>query len=175
MKKVFGLVLLALTGFLLGLAFGALALAQGTVAMELTDGTKVEVTADFLTFLIASMNGLPGAGVMGGAAILVQVLLKALDQPFANQFFSKRSGLEKILIVAGLTFAVTPIGLVTGAGLPIGAALLHSSTLTAFMVFLNQIYQQAARARAIKLPDVGPNVVAAVTAEALPKDLDQAS
>jgi hypothetical protein len=154
MKKVLGLVLLAITGFLFGVGFAAIALAQ-TVAVELADGTKVEVTPDFLNFLIASLNGLPGAGVLGGAAIVVQLLLRAMSQPFAGAFFAKRSGLEKIAIVAALTFAVTPLGLMAGAGLSAGAAFTHSATLTAFMVFLNQIAQQATKAR---LPVATPEV-----------------
>lgn len=107
-------------------------------------------TPDFLDFLVASFNGIRGAGIFGAAAIMIQLLIKAIDQPFAKKFFSNSSGLNKMLIVTGLTFAVTPIGLVSGAGLGLGAALLHSSTLTTFMVFLNQLYQHAVADKARK-------------------------
>lgn len=119
---------------------GFVAYAQGTVP-------DLPVTPDFLDYLVKSMNGIKGAGTIGAAAIMIQLIIKALDQPFAKHFFSNRSGLNKILIVSALTLAVTPLGLVTGAGLTIPAALVHSSTLTAFMVFLNQIYQQAQKAK----------------------------
>lgn len=107
------------------------------------DAVTLPVTPDFLDYLVASFNGIKGASVFGGAAIMIQLILKALDQPFAKHFFSNRSGLNKLLIVSALTLAITPLGLITGACLTIPAALVHSSTLTAFMVFLNQLYQQA--------------------------------
>lgn len=125
-----------------------IALAQVTTVVETPSGA-MEVTPEFLEFLLASMNGLQGAGVLGGSLIVVQILIRALDQPFANRFFSKRSGWQKLAIVAGLTFLVTPLGLVA-TGLPIGAALLHTSTLTAFQVLINQIYAQAKKAKADK-------------------------
>lgn len=106
------------------------------------------VSPDFLDFLVASFNGIKGASIFGAAAIMIQLIIKALDQPFANHFFGKRSGLNKLLIVSGLTFAVTPIGLISGAGLTVSAALVHSSTLASFMVFLNQLYKQAVEQKA---------------------------
>lgn len=111
---------------------------------------NLPVSPEFLDFLVASFNGAKGATVFGAAAITIQVIIKALDQPFSNYFFGKRSGLNKLLIISGLTFAVTPIGLIAGAGLSVSAALLHTSTLASFMVFLNQLYKQASEAKAQK-------------------------
>jgi len=129
----------------------SIALGQEANPHQLASATAdLGATPDFLDFLVASFNGIKGASVFGAAAIMVQLLIKAIDQPFAKRFFSNSSGLNKMLIVTGLTFAVTPLGLISGAGLGISAALVHSSTLTAFMVFLNQLYQQAQQAKSDK-------------------------
>lgn len=133
---------------LVSVFFSAIVLGE-VVEPGLADAAalNLQVTPDFLEYLVASFNGIKGASVFGGAAIVVQLIIRALDQPFSKHFFGNTSGLNKLLIVSALTFAVTPIGLISGAGLSLGAALMHSSTLTTFMVFLNQLYQQAQKAK----------------------------
>jgi len=127
-----------------GVAFGSILQNTGLPEAQ----KALPVSPEFIDFLIASFNGMKGAGVIGGAAILIQLIVKALDQPFSDHFFGKRSGFNKLLIVSALTLALTPLGLVQGAGLSIGAALLHSTTLASFMVFLNQLYKQGMIAKA---------------------------
>jgi len=95
----------------------------------------------FIEFLKVSFNGLKGAGVLGGSAIVVQIIIKALAQPFAGCFFERLTGFNKLLVVSALTMLVTPIGLMSGAGLSLGASLLHSSSLTSFMVFIHELYK----------------------------------
>lgn len=148
MKRLLWILWGAVVAFLLALIISEIGIASETVTIETESGPMI-LTPDFLAYLIASFNGLPGAGVLGGSVILVQVIIRALNQPFANHFFSKLSGWQKLAIVAGLTFAVTPLGLIS-TGLPIGAALVHTSTLTAFQVLLNQIYLQAVKAKQAK-------------------------
>lgn len=128
------------------IALGAIVENSGLTEAQ----AALPVSPEFLDFLVASFNGAKGASVFGAAAIMIQLILKALDQPFSKHWFGNKSGLNKLLIISALTFAVTPLGLVSGAGLSIGAALLHSSTLASFMVFLNQLYKQASEAKAEK-------------------------
>jgi hypothetical protein len=141
-KWVLVLVSMLVSSFALGAIVENSGLPEATAALP--------VTPEFLDFLVASFNGIKGASIFGAAALMVQLLIKVMDQPFSNHFFGNRSGLNKILIVSALTFAVTPLGLVSGAGLSIGAALVHSSTLASLMVFLNQLYRQAMEAKAAK-------------------------
>lgn len=124
------------------------AIVQNTGLPEAT--AALPVSPEFIDYLIASFNGIKGASTLGAAALIVQLILKALDQDFAKHWFGKKTGFSKLLIVSGLTLAVTPLGLITGAGLSVGAALMHSTTLASFMVFLNQLYTQAKEAKAQK-------------------------
>lgn len=92
---------------------------------------------DFLQYLIDSFNGLEGASVIASAGLLIQALLRTLDNPVVKHFLATRK-IPRVTLIAALTFLITPIGLINGAGLTIGAAMIHSSTLLAFIVFLNQ-------------------------------------
>lgn len=118
------------------------ALLFSTIGLAEIDLSK-EVTPDFLEYLLKSLGGIHGASALGAAGIVVQILIKALDQPFANRFFSGMNGFGKIALVSALTFTAAPLGLMAGAGLTFSAAMVHSSTLAAFMVFINQLYKQA--------------------------------
>ncbi len=146
---IFKIALVLSACLLSGIGLGAIVENSG-----LPEATaSLPVTPEFLDYLIASFNGIKGASVFGAAALIVQLILKALDQPFSKHWFGNKSGLSKLLIISGLTFAVTPLGLISGAGLSFGAAMLHSSTLASFMVFLNQLYKQAMEAKAKKALD----------------------
>lgn len=132
-----------------GIAIGAIVENSGLPEAQ----AALPVSPEFLDYLVASFNGIKGASIFGAAALVVQLILKALDQPFSKHWFGNKSGLSKLLIISGLTFAVTPLGLISGAGLSVGAALMHSTTLASFMVFLNQLYRQAMEAKAKKALD----------------------
>ena len=99
--------------------------------------TVLAPVPNFLQYLADSFNGLEGASVFASSAIAIQVLLRVLDNPLVAEFF-KRKKISRLTLIAALTFMITPIGLVQGAGLTLGAAFVHSSTLMAFIAFLNQ-------------------------------------
>lgn len=116
-----------------------------------TGGTDTVLASspDFLQYLMDSFNGLEGASVFASSAVAIQVLLRVLDNPVVAEFF-KRKKISRLTLIAALTFMITPIGLMNGAGLTLGAALVHSSTLMAFIAFLNQAvaeYQLAMESR----------------------------
>lgn len=99
--------------------------------------TVLAPVPDFLQYLLDSFNGLEGASVFASSGVAIQVLLRILENPKVAEFF-KRKNISRITLIAALTFMITPIGLMQGAGLTLGAALVHSSTLMAFIAFLNQ-------------------------------------
>lgn len=146
MKKLIPWISLLAFGLSAGVALGAIVENSGLTEAQ----AALPVSPEFLDFLVASFNGMKGASVFGAAAIMIQLIIKALDQPFSKHWFGNKSGFNKLLIISGLTFAVTPLGLISGAGLSIGAALMHSTTLASFMVFLNQLYKQAMEEKAKK-------------------------
>jgi hypothetical protein len=96
----------------------------------------------FLLDLLASVGGLKGASALVIAGVVVQLLLKLLKTPIGLSLLKGVKGAHLLTAVLVLTVAGGVIGLMTAGGLGIGAALLHSSTLAAFSVLLNQVYQQ---------------------------------
>lgn len=98
-------------------------------------------TTEFLKYLIDSLGGLKGASALAIAGVVVQALIKLMNLPITNKWFSEAEGWLKLTIVSGLTLVSGVIGLMTVGGLSIGAALVHSTTLAALMVFGNQIIQ----------------------------------
>ena len=116
---------------------GCLALAQ------IADPVIPPVTdTDFIGFLIQSLGGLKGASTLAIVAIVVQILIKFLGTDLFGKVFKNVSGAVKLLIVTGLSLVAGVVGLMSVEGLTIGAALVHSTTMTAFMVFANQLYKQ---------------------------------
>lgn len=98
---------------------------------------------DFLQLLIQSLGGLKGASALAIAGTAVQVLLKFLATPWAGGLLKNVKGGTKLLVVSGLSMLGGVLALmVPPTSLSLGAALVHSTTLTAFMVFANQLYQQ---------------------------------
>lgn len=92
------------------------------------------------TFL-NSIGGARGAGVMGGVVALIQVLLLVLRSPLGLL-----AGPYKLLLVTALTLFLGVTGLKI-EGFDWQSALLHSSTLASFQVFLNQIWKQIVEAK----------------------------
>lgn len=92
---------------------------------------------DFLQYLLDSFNGVEGASIIASAGVLIQALLRSLDHPIVKRFLATHR-ISRTTLIASLTFLITPISLMGGAGLSVGAAVVHSSTLLAFIVFLNQ-------------------------------------
>ena len=116
----------------------------GTVAMaQIADPVITPVSdSDFLSFLLQSLGGIKGASTLAIVGVVVQVLIKFLGTDLFGNLFKNVTGAMKLLIVAVLTLVSGVVGLVGVEGLSISAALLHSTTLTAFLVLGNQIYKQ---------------------------------
>lgn len=137
-----GAILLALVAMILPVIFAHADDGGAVVA------PAVDPTLDFLKLLLDSLGGMKGASTLAIVGIVVQLLIKLVDLPLLGSLFSGSKGWVKLVIVSGLTFALAPITLVQTQGLTWGAALVHSATLTAFMVFANQVYQHFAPAKA---------------------------
>lgn len=98
-------------------------------------------TEDFLHFLTSSFGGAKGAGAMAMAAFVVQAIIRFLKTPIVDSVFLRIGGKWKLTIVTGLTIVSGVIGLLL-SGVPLAAALLHATTLSALLVFGNQLYRQ---------------------------------
>lgn len=101
----------------------------------------VDPNGEFINLLIASLGGLKGASTLAIVGIVVQIIIKALNLPIAGKLFSESKGWIKLLIVSGLTLVGGVTGLMSVEKLSFAAALIHSTTLTALMVFGNQLIQ----------------------------------
>lgn len=117
--------------------------AQEVVATPTPTGSPLidQHTSEFLKYLIDSLGGLKGASSLVIAGAVVQALIKAMSLPAVGKWFKETQGHIKLLIVTGLTLVSGVIGLMTAGGLTLGAALVHSTTLAALMVFANQVIQ----------------------------------
>lgn len=118
-------------------AFPIILMAQ-VVAPSLPLPVPVDPNQDFINLLIQSIGGLKGASTLVIVGVAVQLLLKLM-----NTTWIKLDASIKLLAVSGLGVVGGVVGLmVPPNNLPIGAAIVHATTLTAFMVFFNQIYQK---------------------------------
>lgn len=95
---------------------------------------------EFLKLLMASIGGMGGATALTIAAVVVQLIVAFLKTDLMGNLFKNIDGIWKIAIVMGLTLVSGVLSLLT-QGVSIGAALIHSTTLSALMVLGNQIYQ----------------------------------
>lgn len=119
-------------------AVGTTSAAAITTAVQAVDPNQ-----DFLNLLLASIGGAKGASMLAVAGIVVQLVIKFMSTTWVGQWFPQLTGAVKLVIVTGLSLAAGILALmIPPASLTLGAALVHSSTLTAFMVFGNQAYQQ---------------------------------
>jgi hypothetical protein len=117
--------------------------AASAVANVLPVPVQVNPDQDFLALLLKSLGGLNGASALAIAGIAVQLLIKLMSTSWLGQWFPKLNGGLKILIVTGLSLVSGVLALMLPpTSLTLGAALMHSTTMTAFMVFGNQLYQQ---------------------------------
>lgn len=102
------------------------------------DVPPVDPNADFLQLLLSSLGGIKGMSTLGIVGLAVQLLIK-----LANTTWIKIDGHIKLLIVSALGIGGGMVSLMMPpTNMTVMAALVHSTTLTAFMVFFNQIYQQ---------------------------------
>ena len=124
--------------------FGASALGQDITPVVIPPAT--DPTMDFMKLLIESMGGIQGANNLVIAAIVIKLLLNLLNLPFVENLigsnFKDWSGGLKLTVVLGLSYIAGLLALMLPpTNLPLGAALVHSSALSMFVIFLNQLYQ----------------------------------
>ena len=123
----------------------SLVFTTGSMAQEVGAGAGAVVTnpeviqpptvGEWQAFLSA-LGGVKGLGTLGVIGVVVQGLLLALRSQIGNL-----AGRYRLLAVALLTFVAGGIGLKI-SGLDWASVLMHSSTLLAFQVLLNQIFKQ---------------------------------
>lgn len=94
---------------------------------------------DSVRLLFKSLGGELGIKAIGSSGALIQLLVRFLKSKAADNLFQKQKPWKRLAIVSALTFAITPVTLVTLGGLPLAAALLHATSLNAFLVFLDQL------------------------------------
>lgn len=99
-------------------------------------------TDQFLMFILQSIGGIKGASALAIVGISVQIVIKFLSSDLCNQVFKGFSGFAKLITVSSLTLISGVLSLMISSGMGLGAALLHSSTLAAFMVLIDQIIKQ---------------------------------
>lgn len=125
-----------LFAFMIFALFSVMALAQVGVDPSVPPATN----EDFLALLIQSIGGVKSLGSLAVVALAVQVVMKFLGTPWADKLFEK-SGAVKLLLIALFTL-VGGVTTLMMSGLTLGAALVHSTSLTAIMVLFHQIYKQ---------------------------------
>ena len=96
----------------------------------------VPPSVDELAALVASLGGIKGASFVAVAVVVVQGLMLLLRSKLGEVAGKYRLLAVYLLTVAGSVFALRV------AGVDLGAALLHSQTLAALQVFVNQIFRQ---------------------------------
>lgn len=103
----------------------------------------VEVPIDqFVEHLLASIAGWKGLTTVAKIYAVVQLLALALQTQHLGAPLSKLTGKYKMLVILGITFASTAVGLVAIEGLTWSAALVHGTTATAFANFIHQVIKQ---------------------------------
>ena len=118
----------------------------GPVVPTVTVPPVVDPTQDFIQLLLNSIGGMKGASTLAIVAVVIKILLKLLDVPYVADLMGKKfsdwSGGLKLTLVLGLSYVGGVVALMLPpTSLTIGAALVHSTTLAAFLVLTNQIYK----------------------------------
>ena len=114
------------------LMLSALALASDVVPIP---------NEEYIKLLIESLGGLKGATALGIAGIVVKVLLATFNSELLGKQMDKLTGKYKLLLVTLLSLVGGIVALVS-TGMPVLTALVHSSILPMFAVFVNQVYKQ---------------------------------
>ena len=139
----------------LALLWSGFCFAQGDVEMAATPlATPLPTplpelpTADWLMLMVAAIGGMKGMSALAIAASVSQLLLKFLSTPLA-----KFAGKYKLLAVTGLTLVTGVLALMVASDMSMFVALMHSTTLAAFQVFVHQIWKQFVK-KSNELPEV---------------------
>ena len=98
--------------------------------------------SDFFEILIKSLGGIKGASKLAIAGIVVKVLLAFANSQLFGKAFSKVKGSMKLIIVLALSLVAGVIALMSEQGMDLSTAMMHSTTMSAFLVLVNQLYKQ---------------------------------
>ncbi len=96
----------------------------------------------FIMDLIQSIGGLKGAGAMGIALVVSQLLLKFLKTPIGGSLMKNVNGKAKLIIVSVITIASAVLSLKVSTDISWIAALTHSSVLATISVYFHQFYKE---------------------------------
>ena len=122
------------------LLIGSLILLPFSFAQEAVAVLPDSSNLDFLEFFLKSIGGAKGMSGLALVAIVVQVLMKFVGTPWANGLLAGK-GEMKLTLVLALTY-VGGLTTLMVSGLTFGAAFLHSTSLSALLVLLNEVYSR---------------------------------
>ena len=100
--------------------------------------TVADPNQEFMEYLIKSLGGTKGMTTLGIIALVVQLLMKFLETSWFNKLVPLKVLSWKLPAVSLLTIISGVLALVIRDGMSWSAALLHSTTLSAGMVFAHQ-------------------------------------
>jgi hypothetical protein len=132
-------IMLILGLFLIALPFLAFA-QEAVLPPEMTN-------EEFLQLLLASLGGVKGMSALAIAGMATQLVAKFLNTNLMSKVWVQIPGIWKIVTIVTLTAVGGVLGMVS-QGVSWGAALIHSSVLSAVMVLANQIYQHVTEPKA---------------------------
>lgn len=96
----------------------------------------------FLMDLIQSIGGIKGAGALGIALVVTQLLVKFLKTPIAGSLMKNVNSKAKLIIVSVITVASAVLSLKASTDISWLAALTHSSVLATITVYFHQLYKE---------------------------------
>ena len=111
-------------------------------SMLMAEALNVEETLGFIQVVIEQIGGIKGASAFVIAGVVTEILIKFLDTSLFGKLFSSFKGKYKLVTVMFLSYVSGVLSLVNVGGQSIIEALIHSTSLTALLVLINQIYKQ---------------------------------
>lgn len=130
------------------LSFVMVSVLLSVCCLAQVSATSTEVlmsSGDFFSSMLTALGGIKNASTMGIIIIVLQIIFKFLNSELAGKIGFLRN-LEpgvKLIIILVISYATGILTLMnTGEGLSFGAAFIHSSSMSALMVLLNQVYKK---------------------------------
>lgn len=105
---------------------------------------EIIATDDFIALFIASLGGLKGASVLAIVGIVLKILFAFLNSELAGKigFLRQLDSGVKLFVILCISYLSGVITLMTVNGLSFGAAFIHSTSMSALIVLLNQGYKK---------------------------------
>ena len=101
----------------------------------------IDPNQDFMEMLIKSFGGVKGMTTLGIVGLASQLLMKFMATSWFNSIIPISKSSWKLPMISLLTIVGGVIGLMMGEHMTLLAALVHSTTLSAVMVFSHQWLQ----------------------------------